>query len=232
VKRVRHYPALPWPDIPVFVTALVARDGIAAQALYFAILTAARVGEVRGMRWRELDLEARVWVVPGHRMKSSNTHRVPLSHGALAVLAEVRPLMKSADDLVFPGWRQGRPLSDRAISEVVRRMNEQGNRDEPLRWRDAEGRAVVPHGFRSSFRDWCGETRAEGREVVEAALAHSIRDKAEAAYARSDLLEKRRPLMNAWAELCVSRQGKVVALKGAFGGPAPSDPNTARHMNS
>jgi integrase len=154
------------------------------------------------MRWQEVNIDAKVWVVPSDRMKASNIHRVPLSAAALAILAGVRPLMKRPDDLVFPGWRQGRPLSDRAVSEVIRRMNEGGEEGEPPRWRDAEGRAVVPHGFRSTFRDWAGETRPEGREVVEAALAHTIKDKAEAAYARSDLLERRRPLMDAWAAHC------------------------------
>ena len=184
------------------------------QALRFAILTAARVGEVRGARWKEMDLEAKIWVVPGDRMKASRMHRVPLSLTAVAVLAEVIPLMKRPDDLVFPGRSQGRPLSDRAVSEVVRRMNEGGGEGAPPRWRDAEGRAVVPHGFRSTFRDWAGETRAEGREVVEAALAHSIKDKAEAAYARSDLLEKRRPLMDAWAEQCTRLPADVVEFAG------------------
>ncbi len=127
------------------------------------------------------------------------------------MLAEVRPLMKRLDDLVFPE-RYGRmqPLSDMALSEVVRRMNDGGEEGALPRWRDAEGRAVVPHGFRSTFRDWAGETRPEGREVVEAALAHTIKDKAEAAYARSDLLEKRRPLMDAWAEQCARPPAEVV----------------------
>jgi integrase len=203
VKRVRHHPALSWQETGAFLGALTERQGAAMQALRFAILTAARVGEVRGARWKEMDLEAKLWVVPADRMKASRMHRVPLSLSALAVLAEVMPLMKRPDDLVFPGRTQGRPLSDRAVSEVVRRMNEGGEEGAAPRWRDAEGRAVVPHGFRSTFRDWAGETRAEGREVVEAALAHTIKDKVEAAYARSDLLEKRRPLMDAWAEHCV-----------------------------
>jgi integrase len=203
VKRVRHHPALGWQQISAFVAALIKRDGIAAQALHFTILTSARVGEVRGMRWHEVNMDAKLWVVPSDRMKAGNIHRVPLSAAALDILAGVRPLMKRPDDLVFPGWRQGKPLSDRAVSEVIRRMNEDGKEGEPPRWRDAEGRAVVPHGFRSTFRDWAGETRPEGREVIEAALAHTIKDKAEAAYARSDLLEKRRPLMDAWADHCV-----------------------------
>ncbi len=204
VRRVRHRPALSWREMGAFMAALTERNGFAALALRFTILTAARTGEVRGMRWREVDLEAKVWTVPGDRMKSGRLHRVPLSVPALTVLEEVRPLMKRPDDLVFPSVQQGKALSDMAVSEVVRRMNVCGDAAASPRWRDAEGRAVVPHGFRSSFRDWAGETRPEGREVVEAALAHSIKDKAEAAYARSDLLEKRRPLMDAWAEQCAS----------------------------
>jgi integrase len=212
VKRVRHRPALPWQKVGAFMAALTERDGISAQALRFVVLTAARTGEVRGMRWREVELDAKVWVVPGDRMKAGKMHRVPLSPAALAILAEVRPLMKQSIDLVFPGGRQKKPLSDMALSEVVRRMNDEGEGGAVPPWRDAEGRAVVPHGFRSTFRDWAGETRPEGREVVEAALAHTIKDKAEAAYARSDLLEKRRLLMDAWAEHCVPPPGETLQL--------------------
>jgi integrase len=212
VKRVQHRPALAWQDMGSFMAALGERDGIAAQALRFVILTAARTGEVRGMRWREVDLDAKVWFVPGDRMKAGKLHRVALSSAAVAVLAEVQTLMKRPDDLVFPSGRQRRALSDMALSEVMRRMDEGGEEGGAPKWHDAEGRAVVPHGFRSSFRDWAGETRPEGREVVEAALAHSIKDKAEAAYARSDLLEKRRPLMDAWAEQCARRPADVLTL--------------------
>ena len=212
VKRVRHRPALAWQDMGAFMTALTERDGIAPQALRFAILTAARTGEVRGMRWSEVDADAKVWTVPGDRMKAGRVHRVPLSSAALVVLASVQPLMRRRDDLVFPSLRRNVPLSDMALSEVVRRMNDTGEKGLPPRWHDVEGRAVVPHGFRSTFRDWAGETRPEGREVVEAALAHTIRDKAEAAYARSDLLEKRRPLMDAWADHCVRLPAEAVKL--------------------
>jgi integrase len=201
VKRVQHRPALAWTDMAAFMAQLTTRQGIASQALQFVILTAARTGEVRGMCWREIDLDAEVWAVPGDRMKAGRLHRVALSPAALAVLKDVRQLIRQPGDLAFPSGPLRKPLSDMALSEVVRRMNE-GGEGVPPRWRDAEGRAVVPHGFRSTFRDWAGEIRPEGREVVEAALAHTIKDKAEAAYARSDLLEKRRPLMDAWAELC------------------------------
>jgi integrase len=214
VKRVAHRPALPWERMGAFMAALAEREGMAALALRFVILTAARTGEVRGMRWREVDLDAKVWTVPGDRMKAGKTHRVPLSPAALAVLDTVRPLAKGPGDLVFLGGRANKPLSDMALSEVVRRMNEHGEPGASPRWRDAEGRAVVPHGFRASFRMWAGETRPEGREVVEMALAHSIKDKAEAAYARSDLLEKRRPLMDAWADQCGRLPAEVVALAG------------------
>jgi integrase len=212
VKRVVHRPALPWERMGAFMAALAEREGIAVVALRFAILTAARTGEMRGMRWREVELEAKVWTVPGNRTKAGKTHRVPLSPAALAVLESVRPLAKGLGDLVFPSGRTGKPLSDMSLSEVVRRMNEGGEPGAPPHWRDAEGRAVVPHGFRAAFRMWAGETRPEGREVVEMALAHTIKDKAEAAYARSDRLEKRRPLMDAWAEHCRRLPAEVVPL--------------------
>ena len=214
VKRVQHRPALPWEQVGGFMTSLTDREGIASLALRFVILTASRTGEVRGMRWREVELDGKVWVVPGERMKAAKTHRVPLSPAALEILAEVRPLMTKPDDLVFPSLRKNVALSDTALSEVVRRMNEGAAKDAPPRWHDAEGRAIVPHGFRSTFRDWAGETRPEGREVVEQALAHSIKDKAEAAYARSDLLEKRRPLMDAWGEQCSRSPAQVLSLAG------------------
>jgi integrase len=215
IIRVRHRPALAWQDIASFMAALADRDGVTALALRFTILTVSRTGEVRGMRWREVDTEAKVWTIPADRMKAAKLHRVPLSLAALAVLAEVRPLMREPDDLVFQSPRRKSPLSDWTLSDVVRRMNEGGEKGALPRWRDAEGRAVVPHGFRSTFRDWAGETRPESREVVEAALAHSIKDKAEAAYARSDLLEKRRPLMEAWARQCAL---SPAAFPGVSGG--------------
>lgn len=204
VKRVEHRPALPWQEMPAFMAELAKVEGMGAAALRFAILTAARTGEVRGMTWGEVDMEAALWTVPAARMKARRAHRVPLSAAALDVLRAVRPESPRRDALVFPG-ANGAMLSDMTVSAVIRRMNEAAAGDDPdapPRWRDHEGRAVVPHGFRSTFRDWAGETRPEGRDVVERALAHTIKDKAEAAYARSDLLEKRRPLMEAWAKWC------------------------------
>jgi len=192
-----------------------------AAALRFAVLAAARTGEVRGMAWREVDLDAALWTVPGARMKARRVHRVhrvPLSAAALDVLRAVRPELPRPGDRVFPG-ADGAMLSDMTVSAVVRRMNEPeegADPEAPPLWRDHEGRAVVPHGFRSTFRDWAGETRTEGREVVERALAHTIKDKAEAAYARSDLLEKRRPLMEAWGRWCVrTAEIGVIELRSA-----------------
>lgn len=223
VKRQRHHPALPYAEVGEFMHALGRRDGVAAKALAFAILTAARTGEVRGMRWGEIDLAERVWTVPGQRMKAGRAHRVPLSPQAVAILTGQLPPDGSTPKpsaLVFPGERAGRPLSDMTLSAVVRRLNEEAaapdHPDAPPRWRDAEGRAIVPHGFRSTFRDWAGETRAEPREVVERCLAHTIKDKTEAAYARGDLLERRRPLMDAWGEFCATRAaGKLKRLRAA-----------------
>ena len=158
VKRVQHRPALPWEQMGAFMAALATRAGTAAQALRFVILTAARTGEARGTRWRGINGEGSVWVVPGERMKAGVTHRVPVSAAALAVLAEVRPMTRGPNSLVFPSTRKTVPLSDVALSEVVRRMNEV-TQDETPPWRDRERRPLVPHGLRSTFRDWAGETR-------------------------------------------------------------------------
>ena len=174
------------------------------------------------MRWREVDLEARVWTVPAERMKARRTHRVPLSDAALAVLLEAQGQARGPDSHVFPGARGGAALSDMALSMLVRGMCFDGLPEgEPPRWRDAEGNAVVPHGLRSTFRDWAGETRPEGREVVEAALAHTVKNKAEAAYARSDLLERRRALMDAWAEQCLHPPAEPNRLCGAHAERVP-----------
>jgi len=218
VRAVAHQPALPWGEVPDFLAALEAHKGMAAVALRFAILTAARTGEVRGATWGEVDMAGAVWTVPGRRMKAGRAHRVPLSAAALTLLEAVRIGTPAPGALVFPSPAPRRdksaPLSDMALSMLVRGMALDGlDEGELPRWRDAEGRAVVPHGFRSSFRIWAGETRPEGREVVEAALAHTVRDKVEAAYQRSDLLERRRPLMEAWAAHCTRPVGgNVVPL--------------------
>jgi integrase len=206
---VQRQPALPWPQVPSFMAALRERQGQAALALQFAILTAARTGEVRGATWAEIDMEARVWTVPAARMKAGEMHRVPLSDAAMKVLAQVRPEKPKGTAIIFANTR-GSALSDMALTMLVRGMALDGLEEgEPPRWRDVAGRAVVPHGFRSSFRDWAGETRPEGREVAERALAHVVRG-VEGAYARSDLLERRRPLMQAWGDFATGPAAATV----------------------
>lgn len=178
VRRVQHHPALPYSDLPKFMRALRVREGIAARALEFTILTSARTEEVLRTRWDELD-EA-VWTIPASRMKASKPHRVPLSGAALAVLQSLPRL----NEWVFPGARG--PLSNMAMLNVLRRM----------------GAGVTAHGFRSTFRDWAAECTAFPNHVVEQALAHSIGSAVEAAYRRGDLFDKRRELMTAWAAYC------------------------------
>lgn len=202
VQAVQHQPALPWPQVPAFLAALAARDGIAARALRFAILTAARSGEVRGMTWGEVDLDAAVWTVPARRMKGGRVHRVPLPAAAANVLRGLKPAHAKSAALVFAGTKAGNPLSDMTLTAILRRMNEVED-GQPAPWRDgATGEPIAVHGFRSTFRVWAGEQTAHPRELVEAALAHVLKDKVEAAYARTDLLERRRALMKDWAAFC------------------------------
>lgn len=215
VRAVQHHPSLPWQQMGAFMDALSKRDGKASKALRFAILTGSRTGAVRLMQWREVDLEARIWTAPAANMKTKRPHRTPLSPAALALLEEVRPLMKAPTDLVFPGGREGRPLSDMALSMLVRGMACDGLAEhEPPRWRDIEGRPVVPHGFRATFKGW---SLAAGYPdpLSELALAHADKDKVRAAYAREDMLEQRRPMMDAWAEHCAKVPAEPASLAAA-----------------
>jgi integrase len=192
VRRIEHHAALPYADLGTFMTALKARDGLSARALEFAILTAARTGEVIAATWSEFDLVAGTWTVPAERMKAKREHRVPLSDAALKLLKTLQ--LQGGGEFVFPGGRKKsdapghfRPLSNMALLETLRRM-ERGD--------------LTTHGFRSTFRDWAAERTGYPREVVEMALAHTIADKVEAAYRRGDLFEKRRRLMVEWAKFC------------------------------
>jgi integrase len=188
VRKVRHFAALAWPEIAEFMKTLADCPGVSAKALEFAILTAARSGEVRGARWSEIDVENGIWTVPAERMKAGREHRSPLSDRALALLRGL-PRVKG-EELVFPGTRRNSPLSDMSLSAVLKRM---GRRD------------VTVHGFRSTFRDWAAEVSLHHPDIVETALAHVISNKVEAAYRRGDLLEKRRLLMQDWANWCSGR---------------------------
>lgn len=209
LKKVRHHPALPYDRMPDFMAALRKINGSGARALEFAILTAARSGEVRFATWAEFDTKEKMWTIPAGRMKAEKEHRIPLSDAALALLDEL-PTFEGVE-YIFPGERDKKPLSDMSLSAVTRRMNEG---EKPTWVEPQSGSQVVPHGFRSSFRDWAGEITSHPREVVEHALAHQIPDKAEAAYARGTLFDKRRRLMQDWANWCEPRKDtKVLPLK-------------------
>ena len=205
VKPVANQPALPWQQMPAFMADLRKREATAARALEFVILTAARTTEVLGAVWREVDLAEATWTIPARRMKAARPHRVALSPTAVAVLGHMKPLATKPDSFLFPGQRAGSRLSGMALLMLLRRMqkaDDESPDDEPPRprWADAEGRAITPHGFRATFRTWAGDRTSFAREIVEAALAHTVKDKVEAAYARTDLLDRRRALMAAWAD--------------------------------
>ncbi len=199
-----HQPALPWAEVPAFMVALERHSGTAAKALAFAILAGARSGEVRGMRWSEVDMVAGIWTVPASRMKAKRLHRVPLVPEAIRLLRRLLPDAAHPTQHVFRSSRAGRPLSDMALSQLVRGMATDGlEAGARPRWLDREGRVVVPHGFRTSFRGWI---RAQGYpdHLGEIALAHTDPDRVRAAYARDDLLEERRPMMEAWARFILA----------------------------
>ena len=171
-----------WSRIPVFIGELREMKGIGALALEFLILTAARSGEARGAQWSEIDLDLKIWSVPASRMKAGKVHRVPLTGRTLEILKLMDPVT-NASGLVFPGKNLSVPLSEMALEAVLRRLG---------------AKPATVHGFRSSFRDWCGEHTEFPRELAEEALAHNVGDAVERAYRRGDALERRRPLMAAW----------------------------------
>ena len=198
IRKVKHHTALPIDALPGFVVDLRQRDGIAAKALEFLILTAARSGEVRGATWDEIDMDAKTWTIPGERMKAKKAHSVPLSPRALALL-KAQP-HTAGTDLVFPS-PTGKMLSDMTLSAVMRRMEVD----------------AVPHGFRSTFRDWASERTNYPRDVAEMALAHTIGDKVEAAYRRGDLMTKRTKMMAEWAKFIEAKPvtGNVADIASA-----------------
>lgn len=190
VAKVEHHAALPWQQMPDFWPVLLKEEGVSALALRLLILTATRTNETLGAKWTEIDRAAKTWIVPAARMKAGREHRVALSDEALTVLDAAWKLRSkdAADDAhVFPGRKTGKPLSNMALLMTLRRM---GRGD------------LTAHGFRSTFRDWCGEATAYPSEVAEIALAHINKDKTEAAYARGDLIEKRRKMMADWGAYC------------------------------
>jgi integrase len=187
-KRDGHFAAMAYCDVPVFIARLRERETVGRIALEALILTAARSGEIRHARWSELDLDVGNWTIPAERMKMGRSHIVPLCPAAVDVFRRAERYKAPATDLVFPGQRLKRPLSDMTLLKILRDMD----------------MGVTVHGFRSAFRDWAAEQTSYPGEVAEAALAHAVRNKVEAAYRRTDFLEKRRVLMREWASFCAS----------------------------
>lgn len=190
-NTVKHHDALPWQKVPEFVRALRDREdgAVSAKALQFTILTVLRSSEVRLAVWDEVNWDSMVWIVPAMRMKMKREHRVPLAPEAIALLESCR---EYGSAYIFPGDKPHKPLSNMAFAKLIERMKLSG---------------FTPHGFRSTFRDWCSENDAAPREIAEMALAHKVGDKTEQAYARSDLLERRRELMTKWATYVCSAEG-------------------------
>jgi len=197
VSKVEHFKAMPWADLPEFMTKLQGKLGMGARALEYTILTAARSGETRGATWDEIDLKGKTWTIPADRMKTGEIHRVPLSPQALNIL---RGLPRIDDSpLVFPSPLTGRALSDMTLSKALKDL----------------GGEVTVHGFRSTFRDWCSDETKVPREIAEAALSHKVGNQVEISYARSDHFKKRRALMDRWGRWCASTPiEKVVGIEG------------------
>ena len=199
IKTVENLAALPFTKIAAFLVELRKQEGFAARAMEFMVLTAARTGEVRGALWSEMDLEARAWTIPAERMKRKREHRVPLCDRAIALLKEMEKNRTDEQPYVFHGGKAGKGMSDGALLALLKRM---------------ERTDITPHGFRSTFRDWASECTNYPHEVQEMALAHIIRNKAEAAYRRGDLFEKRRSMMADWERYCETiAPAKVTSIR-------------------
>jgi integrase len=198
-RKTGCFAAIPYADVPGFLGRLRERTSIGRLALEALILTAARSGEIRGAKWSEIDFEGQTWTVPAERMKAGKVHVVPLSEAVVELLNRAVELKTDESDHIFPGALRGKPLSDMTLLKVLR---------------DMKVDATV-HGFRSAFRDWCAEETSVSGEIAEVALAHAIPNKVEAAYRRTDFLEKRRKLMDAWAAYCSGNDSNLVRV--AFG---------------
>lgn len=187
--KAAHHSALPYAQVPAFIGRLRERESVGRLAFEALVLTAARSGEIRLAVWSEIDLDGKLWTIPAERMKSGREHVVPLSQASVDAITRAHAYRETRSDLVFPGVRSGKPLSDMTLTKICRDMEI----------------AAVPHGFRSSFRDWVAEETDFDGDIAEMALAHAIENKVEAAYRRGNLLEKRRLLMDAWGQYCVGK---------------------------
>ena len=195
IQSVKHHAALPYAELPAFITLLSKQEGLGAIALRFAILTACRTNEVIGAMWEEINLETAIWTIPAERMKAGKEHRVPLCANALSLLLSLPKI--DGSPYLFAGQRKSKPLSNQAMTMTLRRM---GRGD------------LTVHGFRSTFRDWAAEQTSYPREVCELSLAHKIADGAEAAYWRSDIFEKRSRLMGDWAQYANGQSAEILRL--------------------
>jgi integrase len=196
-----HHKAMSYAEVPEFMAALRTRNSDTARALEFVVLTAVRTNEALGARWSEINFSTKVWTLPKERMKAGREHRVPLSDRALEILEEARK--HGSNEFVFPGQKRGKSLSSGSLRLLLDRMKIKNG---------------TVHGFRSAFRDWCGDATSFPREVAEAALAHAVGDETEQAYRRGDALEKRRKLMDAWARFCTTKPANVVPFVKSGGG--------------
>jgi integrase len=192
--KVKHHNAMGWKNVPAFYADLKTRKAMAAKALMFTCLTGSRTSEALGLRWEEIDFDTRLWTCPAVRMKGGIDHRVPLTDEMLAI---IEPLKALKSDYVFEGQKRHKPLSNMSMLMLLRRMEVEG---------------VTVHGFRSTFRDWASEVANVPREVAEMSLAHTVGSNVERAYARSDLLDKRRALMERWSGYVAESSRNVVAL--------------------
>jgi integrase len=199
VQPVKHFEAMNYTDVPALMAELGAMSSVSGAALRFVILSAARVGEVVGAEWSEVDWAEKTWTVPARRTKANRNHAVPLSSGALAILREMEPLRGRAGDFIFPGSKH-QALSSHTLVQLLQRRTNQ-----PL----------TVHGFRSCFRDWCGDIGEVPRELAEAALAHAIKDSTERAYRRKTAIERRRTVMQAWCDYCLPPSSSVVNIEQA-----------------
>lgn len=194
----KHFAAMPYQDVPSFMQRLHSNKGLSSRALELTILTVARTSEILKSTWSEFDFDAALWIIPADRMKARSEHRVPLTSRAIEILKALHEVRRS--EYVFAGNKADRPLSNMAMEMLLRRMKIEN---------------ATVHGFRSSFRDWCGDETSFPREIAEAALAHAVGSEVERSYRRGDALAKRRQLMEMWAEHCLGVQvGKVVNLHG------------------
>ncbi|MDP2030767.1 MAG: integrase arm-type DNA-binding domain-containing protein [Thiobacillus sp.] len=202
-------PALPYDRMSEFMGDLRQREGISALCLEFVILTACRSGEALNAKWSEIDEEKGVWVIPAVRMKARKEHRVPLSDRLRAILAKAKEIRQG--EYIFPGVRSGKPMTDMSLTSLVKRMDAKQVKNDAERWLDKKsGRRIVPHGFRSSIRDWAAEETHYPGEMAEMALAHVVGNKVEAAYRRGDMFEKRRQMMTDWAMWCNPKKTATV----------------------